>query len=136
MKILFVLENYWPHVGGVERVFKNLCEGLVEKGYKVGVVTHRLKGTKRFETVKGVKIYRISCFDNRYLFTFFSFFKVLKLAKVADVIHTTTYNGAPPAWLAAKWLKKPVVITVHEVLGDFWYSEMNKISAFITKNLL
>ena len=130
MKILFVLENYWPHVGGVERIFKNLCEGLVEKGYKVGVITHRLEGTKRFETVKGVKIYRVSCLDNRYLFTFFSFFKVLKFAKKVDIIHTTTYNGAPPAWLVATLLKKPIIITIHEVLGDFWYSELNKVSAF------
>ena len=27
MKILFVLENYLPHIGGVEIVFKNLAEG-------------------------------------------------------------------------------------------------------------
>ena len=47
MKILFVLENYIPHIGGVEVVFKNLAEGLVKLGHDVFLITHRLKGTKK-----------------------------------------------------------------------------------------
>ena len=32
MKILFVLDQYYPHVGGVETLFQNLAENLVKKG--------------------------------------------------------------------------------------------------------
>jgi multimeric flavodoxin WrbA len=47
MKILFVLEHYYPHTGGVEILFKNLCEGLVKKGHEVEVITTRLANTKK-----------------------------------------------------------------------------------------
>jgi glycosyltransferase involved in cell wall biosynthesis len=120
MKILFVVENYYPHIGGVEAVFKNLTEGLAKKGHKVVVVTHQLKGTKKFEIVKGIKIHRVSCFGSRYLFSFFSIPKAVKLAREADIIHTTTFNGALPAWIAAKLTGKKVVLTVHEVWINLW----------------
>jgi glycogen(starch) synthase len=45
---------------------------------------------------------------------------VLRLAKTTDLIHTTTFNGAPPAWLAAKIRKKKVIITVHETWIGKW----------------
>ena len=120
MKILFVLENYIPHIGGVELVFKTLAENLVKQGHEISVITHKIKDTKKFEVINGVKIYRISCLQNRYLFSFLSIPKTLKLAKDCDIIHTTTYNGAVPARFAAKLLKKPSVITVHEVIGNKW----------------
>jgi glycosyltransferase involved in cell wall biosynthesis len=61
---------------------------------------------------------------------------VLSYARGVDVIATTTYNGAPPAWLASRMLNKPCVITVHEVLGDNWYKMgMSKPSAWFHKFL-
>lgn len=120
MKILFVLENYLPNYGGVEVVFKNLCEGLAKRGHKVIVLTHHIPGTKKEETIAGVKVIRVSCLDSRYLFTFASIPKAISLAKWADVIHTTTFNGAPPAWLAAKVRCKKLVITVHETWMGKW----------------
>ena len=120
MKILFVCENYIPHYGGAEVVFKNLAERLVKKGHEVTLVTHQLKNTPRYEVMNGVKVHRVPCFDNRYLFSFFAVPKVLKLAKDSDVIQTTTFNGAGPAWLAGKIRKKPVVLTVHEIWVGKW----------------
>ena len=129
MNVLFVLENYMPHIGGVEVVFKNLAESLAKQGHNINIVTHRLKNTKEFEIINGVKIHRINCFHSRYWFTFLSIPKVLKLAKKADIVHTTTYNGAFPARIAAKLLKKPSVITIHEVLGKNWNLGFNPASA-------
>jgi len=120
MKILFVLEFYPPHIGGVEIVFKNLAEGLVKEGHEVTIVTQRLNRTKKQEIVNGVSIFRINCLSSRYLFTFLSIPKVFNLAKQADIIHTTTYNGAFPSWIAARLLRKPSIITIHEILGKSW----------------
>ena len=133
MKILFVCENYLPHLGGAEVVFKNLAEGFVKLGHEVSLITHRIKGTKRYELMGGVKVYRVNCFRSRYFFSFLAIPKVLKLAKKADVIQTTSFNGAPPAWLAAKLIKKPVVITVHENWINKWskVTDLSKISCFI-----
>ncbi|HLD33849.1 MAG TPA: glycosyltransferase family 4 protein [Candidatus Nanoarchaeia archaeon] len=121
MRVLFVLENYIPHIGGAEMVFKNLAEQLVKQGHHVDLITHRLPETRRFEVINGVNVYRVRCFDSRYLFTFFSLPKVIQLARKADVIHTTTFNGAPPAWCAAKIWRKPCVLTVHEVWINRWH---------------
>jgi len=122
MGILFVLEYYPPHIGGLEIVFKNLCEGLVSRGHNIAVITSRLNGTKEFEIINGVKVYRVNVpkKGDRYWFTLLSIPKVYKLAKEADLIHTTTYNGAPPAWLISKLRGKKCIITVHEVFGSLW----------------
>jgi len=137
MNILFVLENYLPHIGGVETVFRNLTEGLVKKGHTVNIVTHKLKETKSFEVIHGVNVYRVSCLGSRYLFTFLSIPKVITLAKKADIIHTTTFNGAPPAYVGAKICRKPVIITVHEVWLNRWhqFTELGFLSCKI-HNLL
>src|SRR3989344_1338403 len=37
MKILFICENYHPHQGGAEVLFKNLAEGLVKAGNEVSI---------------------------------------------------------------------------------------------------
>jgi D-inositol-3-phosphate glycosyltransferase len=119
MKLLFVLENYLPHIGGVEIVFKNLCEGLAKRGHQVTVLTRRLPWTKKEEMIAGVKVIRI-CSPHRYIFTFAAIPKAFKLAKKADIVHTTTFNAAPPAWLAAQYHSKPVIITVHETWIGKW----------------
>src|SRR3989344_3195164 len=128
MKILLVCENYYPHYGGVEVLFKNLAEGFVKQGHKVAIVTTLLPGTKKFEEINGVKVHRVSCFNNRYLFSFFSVRKVWQLAKRADIIQTTTFNGAPPAWVGAKLSGKPVILTVHEV----WMGKWQEVTGFST----
>jgi D-inositol-3-phosphate glycosyltransferase len=119
MNILFIVEYYWPHTGGVEVMFQNLAEGLAKKGHHIEIVTQRLPKTARKETRKGVHITRVRS-PNRYFFTFLAFPATIRKAKEADVVHTTTFNGAPPAWLAAKLHGKPVLLTVHEVWIGFW----------------
>jgi D-inositol-3-phosphate glycosyltransferase len=125
MRILFILENYLPHIGGVEVVFKNLCEGLAAKGHEVTVLTHKLPGTKAEEHISKVRVIRVRCMDSRYLFTFASIPEAVRLARWADVIHTTTYNGAFPAWMAAKIARKPSLITVHETWLGKWRQYSN-----------
>ena len=39
----------------------------------------------------------------------------IKLAKDNDIIHTTTYNAAFPAFLIGKISRKKIIITVHEI---------------------
>lgn len=120
MRILFVLENYPPHIGGVELLFRTLCEGLAARGHDVTVVTHRLPGTRRHEVMNGVQVVRVPCMDSRYLFTFLAIPYALRHARGADIIHTTTYNGAFPAWIAAMARKIPAIITVHETWKGKW----------------
>jgi len=126
MKLLFVCENYLPHYGGAEVVFKNLAERYVKKNHQVSLVTHQLKGTKKNEVIGGIQVYRIPSFFSRYIFTFAAIPKTIKLARKHDLIQTTTFNGAFPAWIAGKITKKPVVITVHEV----WVGKWKQVTGF------
>ncbi len=137
MKILFVIENYLPHIGGVEVAFKNLAEGLAKEGHDITIITHRPANTKKYEELNGVKIHRINCFQSRYFFTFCAIPKAIAEARKADIIHTTTFNGAFPAWIASKLTRKKCLITVHEVWIGKWkeYTTMGWLEAAI-HNLL
>ncbi len=131
MNILFVIENYLPHIGGVEVVFRNLAEGLVKKGHSATIITHRLKGTAAEETINGVKVKRVSCLDSRGLFTFLAIPAAVAAARKADIVHTTTFNGFFPAWVAAKLARKPLIATIHEVWLGKWvdYGGMSRLTA-------
>ena len=126
MKILFICEHYYPHPGGAELLFKNLAERFVQHGHQVTVLTRLLKGTPEREEINGVRIERVPSFFSRYAFTFSAIGKAIKLARSHDLIQTTTFNGAPPPWLAARLTGKPVVVTVHEI----WLGKWKEVTGF------
>jgi len=133
VKILFVLEYYYPHIGGVEKLFKLLCEQLAMNGHEVTVLTNRYKcNLPKREIIKGVEVRRLS-FYNRYFFTFFSLPIVWSYAGKCNAIHTTSYNAAFPAYFAARLRKKPVYITFHEAWGKLWFRLpfISRVSAFL-----
>ena len=55
MKVLFVCENYLPHFGGVEVVFKNISERILKKGNSPPLLTHQLEGTKKKNLLEELK---------------------------------------------------------------------------------
>lgn len=122
MRVLFVLENYWPNVGGVETLFRSAAEELVRRGHRVTVVTSRLPATASREEHEGVIVRRIGTppFLRRYLFMILALPAAIREAYKADLIHTTTYNAALPAWIAGVIARRPLVITVHEVFAEQW----------------
>ena len=124
MRILFVLEYFSPHIGGAETLFEQLVQTLVQKGHKVTVLTTRLPGTQAAEKKNGLQILGIKTppFARRYWFTLLAIPWAINLAREHDIIHTTTYNAALPAWLAAKITGKKVILHVLEVFGRQWFA--------------
>lgn len=122
LQVLFVLEYYYPHVGGVETLFQSLVEGLQERGIQCTILTQRFLPDlpARERTASGALVRRIRV-PNRYVFTFIAFFHALGLARKADILHTTSYNAALPAFLAGVVFRRPVLITFHEVWGKLWF---------------
>ena len=132
MKILFILENYYPNIGGVETLFKSLAEQLVKNNHKITILTNQFDSSlSKNENMDGVQITRVP-FKNRYLFTFFAWFKAFKLARHHDLIHTTSYNAGIPAFISGLLSRKKVLITFHEVWGKLWFDLpfMSKFSLF------
>ena len=121
MRILFIVENFYPRIGGVETLFLNLVEYLDQLGHHVTILTNQydsfLPRTERYG--ENAQIIRKRYF-NRYFFTFGAWWHAIGLARKADIIHTTSFNAAVPARLAAKITKTPSVITFHERWGDLW----------------
>ncbi|MFT4535525.1 MAG: glycosyltransferase involved in cell wall biosynthesis [Saprospiraceae bacterium] len=132
MKILFVLEHFYPYIGGAEKLFYELSTNLAQQGMEVTVVTTLFDKTLPSEEFhNGVKIVRVKCY-NRFVFTLFSIPKIIKNTKGCDIIHTTTYNAALPSILAGILMRKPVFITFHEVWGTLW--KKLPFTSFLNKN--
>jgi len=122
MNILFVSDYYSPHIGGVEIALQSIMERLAKLGHSVSIVTSSLPITEDFEISNGVRIFRTSFLNNRgrYWFTLDSIPKIWELAREADIIHTTTWSAAFPAWLVSRLRRKPCLITVPEVIVPVW----------------
>lgn len=122
MRILFILENYYPNIGGVETLFKSLAEKLTLEGHSITVLTNQFDPSlAKEEFINGVRIKRLAL-KNRYLFTFLAFREAIKEARAHDLIHTTSYNAALPAYIAARFTGTKSIITFHEVWGRLWYT--------------
>ena len=120
MRILFILEYYHPHIGGLETLFKTLIDALSQQGHQITVVTNRYQKNLPSEERSGTVLIKRYPFVNRYLFTILAFFPAFRQALKHDVIHTTSYNAGFPALLAGLLSGKRVVISFHEVWGDMW----------------
>jgi glycosyltransferase involved in cell wall biosynthesis len=121
VKILFIVEHYYPYIGGAEILWKELSESLVKNGDEVTVVTTRFdKKLPPRESIRGVEVIRLNI-SSRYGFTFLSVPACIRYARRADIIQTSSYNSALPAWIASKWTSTPAVITFHEVWGKLWF---------------
>jgi glycosyltransferase involved in cell wall biosynthesis len=122
-RVLFVLDHFYPYVGGGETLFWELSRALVRQGHQVRVVTSRQAGCAQQETIAGIQIHRIRTprWLGRYLFVLMAFPAALRNAGSADIVHTILYGAAFPAWLAAVLRRKPVVLSVYEVFGSQWH---------------
>ncbi|MCB0665696.1 MAG: glycosyltransferase family 4 protein [Saprospiraceae bacterium] len=121
MKILFVLESYYPNIGGVETLFKSLADALSARDHQVMVITTHPGGkVKRREVLGNVSIRRYN-FINRYFFTLFAFIPVLLNAGKYDLIQTTSYNAGVPAFLGGLMNRKKTIITFHEYWNRLWF---------------
>lgn len=63
MNIFHCVESYYPAVGGMQEVVKQLSERLVKLGHTVTVLT-RFNEERNFEEFKGVKIVSFNIIDN------------------------------------------------------------------------
>lgn len=132
LHILFVLENYYPNIGGVETLFKNLEKSLADQSIKLSIITTKLtKDSPSHESYGSVNIYRYN-FINRYFFSFLALFPILRKGAKATFIHTTSYNAGLPAIFAGMILRKKVIISFHEVWGKLWFELpfMNKLGKY------
>ncbi|MGA2515130.1 MAG: glycosyltransferase family 4 protein [Thermodesulfobacteriota bacterium] len=123
MKVLMVISQFHPIIGGAERQAQFLAQKLIEKGLQVKVVTGWWKlRTPRKETINGVKVFRNFCcwglFGIRGMRFLGVFFYAISLGiylltnrKEYDIIHVhqVLYPAFISTFIAKGILKKPVL---------------------------
>lgn len=63
MKIFHCVESYFPAIGGMQEVVKQLSERLVALGHDVTVLT-RFHSDRKFDSLNGVKIRTFNIIGN------------------------------------------------------------------------
>jgi len=121
--LLFVLDYYLPHHGGIETVFEQVISRLLKKWYRITLLTSRFdKKLPVFEQEWNLAVYRVG--TGRFSFLFAGFWKGLELLRrfpEIQNIHASTYGSAIQSSLLWKIFHKRVILTVHEVFGKLWY---------------
>ncbi|MBI3653976.1 MAG: glycosyltransferase family 4 protein [Acidobacteria bacterium] len=120
MKIGFVLEHFYPHIGGGETMFKEYTSRLVELGCEVKVATSNSGGVTGRAVYEGVEVQH---------FPWRGFFghpiprprDIDEVAAWADILHGAIFPAAPVTLHAARKFHKPCVVTVYEVWGNKWF---------------
>ncbi len=121
MRVVMVINRYYPYIGGNEIQCKLLSEELMSLGVRVSVITSWLRGTRLCEDMNGIRIYRIlphasskimlwpvGFLRNAILLAF-----MLVRGETYDVIHVHQAIGyALGAVIAAKLLHKKSLVKV------------------------
>ncbi len=147
MKIAYVTAFYYPTIGGVEQVVKELAERYVKQGHEVHVFTSDWNKNKRIkikeEIINGVKVHR-----HYHILRVANFATVFpsvlwSLSKYKfDIIHTHVSGHAHTFFgsLIAKLTKTPLIHTTHcpwtdsfrsftgKLLVKLSYKTLNKLS--------
>jgi glycosyltransferase involved in cell wall biosynthesis len=129
MKICFVLENFFPHIGGLETEFSEFIKRLREKGHEVRVVTSASAGLLGEREYFGAKIFYLKSLSV-YGHPLLPGWKIKSHVAWSDIVHTVNYTAAPIALRLAERFQKPCLITVHEALREKWLLvEKNPVKA-------
>ena len=129
MKVCFVLENFYPQIGGAETLFKEYTARLAEQGCQVKVVTSNAGGINGRVFYEGVEVNH---------FPWRGFFghpipnpiHLRKFVEWSDLVHTATLTAAPVALSVARKFHKPCLVTIFEVWDHKWsWIERNFLKA-------
>ncbi len=130
LRICFVLDMFYPHVGGVETAFYELTRRLVERDCEVRVLTCDSSGGRGRVDLDGVMVHYLP-WRTIYGHAVPQRRDLTGHVQWCDIVHTTTYTAAPAALRVARWQHRPCVLTVNECLGSRWsWVERDPIRAF------
>lgn len=114
MKVLIILNYYYPYVSGISEYARILAENLVKQGYAVSVLTSNHNQLPKTEIINGVKITRanILCKISKGTVSI-EFLKLAKeMAKKADVVnlHLPMLESG---WITGFMDQEKIVTTYH-----------------------
>ena len=124
MRIVMLIQRYFPHIGGAETQLEQLGGYMRSQGLDVHVITRRYDPSLReYEVIDGIPVYRLSSPPPKalasMLYTALAGPLIRRLKP--DVIHAhEVFSPTTTAVLAKRLFKIPIVTTAHRSgpLGD------------------
>ena len=118
-----IIHGYYPRIGGAERQLAAVAPLLQARGVDIHILTRRLPGTKPFERLDGIPVYRLPVPGPKPLASLTFTLAALALIKRLDpdLIHAhELISPATTAVFAKKLFGKPIVATPHRsgAIGD------------------
>ncbi|MHA1271074.1 MAG: glycosyltransferase family 4 protein [Candidatus Helarchaeota archaeon] len=135
MKILFILNSFYPSIGGVEKVTENYCKELLLMGNEIDLITFRrgqissfnIISTPDFENYKGICIHRIN--NRMFGLTLFLKMKSLFKKKKFDLIYSTDFWGIYSIYFKLRYR----IIHIHHLHG---YQEICPNGLLLCQNFI
>jgi glycosyltransferase involved in cell wall biosynthesis len=121
MKIIQITPYFYPKIGGLENVVKELSEYLAKKGHQVEVFTSDIECPKdqQFKSTKNLKINYLPAWEFAHTPIIFSlFWKLMKIPQ-DSIMHVHISQAFVPeiVWLVSKIRKIPYVTHIHTDIG-------------------
>jgi glycosyltransferase involved in cell wall biosynthesis len=123
-----LIQKYYPHAGGAEKIVQRLAPRLQKQGFEVCVVTRHERGLSRFEVVEDVPVYRLPAPGPKAVAASAYILASVRLLSTLrpDLLHAHEILSPASAALAHKRLHpRPIVATLHRggLLGDIYKLE-------------
>jgi glycosyltransferase involved in cell wall biosynthesis len=137
IRVVMVIHNYFPVIGGAERVLASLSPELMKNNIEVYILTRQTPGTSAFELISGVPVFRLPSKGPKAFaslsFTLSALRMIWKLKP--DIVHShIMFSPATIGLIAKLILKTGFVITVHRS-GPAPYGEIERLKQLFMGNL-
>ena len=136
MKILQVSHCFASHCGGVEIVAEELARRLTERGHEVSWAATSLHGIANPSAAQLLPMHGTNVVERALAIPYpiwgpFSLHRLFQAVRHCDVLHLhdCLYFGNVAAFLAARWYRKPVVVTQHIGLVPYHSSVIRALMA-------
>ncbi|GAB4157967.1 MAG: glycosyltransferase family 4 protein [Candidatus Dojkabacteria bacterium] len=138
MKILVFTwrDLFHPQAGGAEVNIHTHAENWIQSGHKVTFFTARYKGSKAYENLKGIEIYRAGNKLTVYILACFYYLFIFRKQKFDFIVDIE--NGIP--FFTPIYSKVPSLLFIHHIHFDQFFTlfsfPMNYIGYFLEKYLM
>ena len=116
MKIAQICPRYYPHIGGVETLVKEISERLAKRGCEIEVLTTDPSGSlPKEEQINGVRVKRFKSWAPSEAYYFSRTLKryLAENSENYDVVHAHSYHAFPALYAAQTKGKNKLIFTPH-----------------------
>lgn len=116
MKITQICPRYYPHIGGVETLVKEISERLAKRGCEIEVLTTDPSGSlPKEEEINGVRVRHFKSWAPSEAYYFSRTLKryLAENSESYDVVHAHSYHAFPALYAAQTKGKNKLIFTPH-----------------------